>query len=560
MLSTRLMLRMNCSPFCFVIALLYIECLRTDCGVRFTSHNAHTLFLTATVVSTKYLDDQFFFNKHYAHLGGIAPTIFNDMERTLLSLLVYSLPFDVCHFEQFFHRIRDTVYPPLAGSQLSAKTESSDLSIDTKQPSNLEISTPFSSISTLSSLTVHSKVFIPASRRLSEDRERHKLEAQRESFLMAQEDFSAIPPTPPHITAELNRLMLHTISILCPKPYHIHYFGTDLIPAARDAPHNNFLRLPARPSSADERHPAVLLFVSDPSTVACCHSSCRHQRFARVLLPDTTSAIASHACQPDCPRTPTQLILPCGAGEDTGPACSAHLGTAAIEPQQPRAAPLSLLKSTGESVSTPNLTDRHPQLDRTDAADVLRSSSAAPLLTHCTDGASSQPAEQKLPTTITVLGTQPASKPRFTVAWTDTALPNITPHPPALHKTRCRSQSISGLAARAGSTTLGGPPAGRAHPTHKADHSQFTVRSPLPPLAAAGSTRRPEGTTPPDHAVPNTLHTTRPSPCPTPLSSIHRPPNKSRMLSLPRQSTPHSCAPPLKSAIDLVGTKWGGKK
>ncbi|KAK2951773.1 hypothetical protein BLNAU_13266 [Blattamonas nauphoetae] len=557
MLSTRLMLRMNCSPFCFVIALLYIECLRTDCGVRFTSHNAHTLFLTATVVSTKYLDDQFFFNKHYAHLGGIAPTIFNDMERTLLSLLVYSLPFDVCHFEQFFHRIRDTVDPPLAGSQLSAKTESSDLSIDTKQPSNLEISTPFSSISTLSSLTVHSKVFIPASRRLSEDRERHKLEAQRESFLMAQEDFSAIPPTPPHITAELNRLMLHTISILCPKPYHIHYFGTDLIPAARDAPHNNFLRLPARPSSADERHPAVLLFVSDPSTVACCHSSCRHQRFARVLLPDTTSAIASHACQPDCPRTPTQLILPCGAGEDTGPACSAHLGTAAIEPQQPRAAP-------------PLSPEEHRRLDRTDAADVLRSSSAAPppYALHGRGEFSASRAEAShydhrswnTASLQTPLVSSDPSISSSTVAWTDTALPNITPHPPALHKTRCRSQSISGLAARAGSTTLGGPPAGRAHPTHKADHSQFTVRSPPSSPRCRRSTRRPEGTTPPDHAVPNTLHTTRPSPCPTPLSSIHRPPNKSRMLSLPRQSTPHSCAPPLKSAIDLVGTKWGGKK
>ncbi|KAK2941701.1 hypothetical protein BLNAU_23385 [Blattamonas nauphoetae] len=469
------------------------------------------------------------------------------MERTLLSLLDYSLPFDVCHFEQFFHRIRDTVYPPLAGSQLSAKTESSDLSIDTKQPSNPEISTPFSSISTLSSLTVHSKVFIPASRRLSEDRERHKLEAQRESFLMAQEDLSAILPTPPHITAGLNRLMLHTISILCPQPYHIHYFGTDLIPAARHAPHNNFLRLPARPSSADERHPAVLFFVSDPSTVACCHSSCRHQRFARVLLPDTTSAIASHACQPDCPPHPNT-------------ADPAVLSASKARAQFHALLPFSLLKSTGESVSTPNLPDRHPQLDRTDAADVLRSSSAAPLLTHRTDEASSQPAEQKLPTTITVLGKQPASKPRSTVAWTDTALPNITPHPPALHKTRCRSQSISGLAARAGSTTLGGPPAGRAHPTHKADHSQFTVRSPPSSPRCRRSTRRPEGTTPPDHAVPNTLHTTRPSPCPAPLSSIHRPPNKSLMLSLPRQSTPHSCAPPLKSAIDLVGTKWGGKK
>ncbi|KAK2963199.1 hypothetical protein BLNAU_1732 [Blattamonas nauphoetae] len=557
MLSTRLMLRMNCSPFCFVIALLYIECLRTDCGVRFTSHNAHTLFLTATVVSTKYLDDQFFFNKHYAHLGGIAPTIFNDMERTLLSLLVYSLPFDVCHFEQFFHRIRDTVDPPLAGSQLSAKTESSDLSIDTKQPSNLEISTPFSSISTLSSLTVHSKVFIPASRRLSEDRERHKLEAQRESFLMAQEDFSAIPPTPPHITAELNRLMLHTISILCPKPYHIHYFGTDLIPAARDAPHNNFLRLPARPSSADERHPAVLFFVSDPSTVACCHSSCRHQRFARVLLPDTTSAIASHACQPDCPPHPNTAdpaVLSASKAhavlEKTPAQPAQHtLGLQRLNLNSHALLPLSLLKSTGESVSTPNLTDRHPQLDRTDAADVLRSSSAAPLLTHCTDGASSQPAEQKLPTTITVLGTQPASKPRFTVAWTDTALPNITPHPPALHKTRCRSQSISGLAARAGSTTLGGPPAGRAHPTHKADHSQFTEAPDVlkaPPLLTTPS---PTPFTP--LAPRPVLHPSRPS-------IAHQ--TRVRMLSLPRQSTPHSCAPPLKSAIDLVGTKWGGKK
>ncbi|KAK2964970.1 hypothetical protein BLNAU_271 [Blattamonas nauphoetae] len=542
MLSTRLMLRMNCSPFCFVIALLYIECLRTDCGVRFTSHNAHTLFLTATVVSTKYLDDQFFFNKHYAHLGGIAPTIFNDMERTLLSLLVYSLPFDVCHFEQ------------LAAFCQNGVIRLVDRHETTFQSGNLH--SVFFHIDAVFADRALQSVY--SSQSASQRRPRTPQTRSAAGKLLDGPGRLQCHPadapltSPPSLALSrpfhrLNRLMLHTISILCPKPYHIHYFGTDLIPAARDAPHNNFLRLPARPSSADERHPAVLLFVSDPSTVACCHSSCRHQRFARVLLPDTTSAIASHACQPDCPRTPTQLILPCGAGEDTGPACSAHLGTAAIEPQQPRAAP-------------PLSPEEHRRLDRTDAADVLRSSSAAPLLTHCTDGASSQPAEQKLPTTITVLGTQPASKPRFTVAWTDTALPNITPHPPALHKTRCRSQSISGLAARAGSTTLGGPPAGRAHPTHKADHSQFTVRSPPSSPRCRRSTRRPEGTTPPDHAVPNTLHTTRPSPCPTPLSSIHRPPNKSRMLSLPRQSTPHSCAPPLKSAIDLVGTKWGGKK
>ncbi|KAK2945404.1 hypothetical protein BLNAU_19673 [Blattamonas nauphoetae] len=299
---------------------------------------------------------------------------------------------------------------------------------------------------------------------------------------MAQEDLSAIPPTPPHITAGLNRLMLHTISILCPQPYHIHYFGTDLIPAARHAPHNNFLRLPARPSSADERHPAVLFFVSDPSTVACCHSSCRHQRFARVLLPDTTSAIASHACQPDCPPHPNT-------------ADPAVLSASKARAQFHVLLPFSLLKSTGESVSTPNLTDRHPQLDRTDAADVLRSSSAAPLLTHRTDEASSQPAEQKLPTTITVLGTQPASKPRSSLL--------IRQSPPAPSPGRTKLSPIQLLTLphftklavdpnpsadsqhvldRPLSVVL--PQAERTPPTKQTTPSSPFV-PPLPPLAAA---------------------------------------------------------------------------
>ncbi|KAK2957494.1 hypothetical protein BLNAU_7393 [Blattamonas nauphoetae] len=527
------------------------------------------------------------------------------MERTLLSLLVYSLPFDVCHFEQFFHRIRDTVYPPLAGSQLSAKTESSDLSIDTKQPSNLEISTPFSSISTLSSLTVHSKVFIPASRRLSEDRERHKLEAQRESFLMAQEDFSAIPPTPPHITAESGSFppvpqtkSLDVAHYFYPLPQTLSYslfryrsygsvqqtllWGNNGSPPPASSPNDpegltgSFFFTDKQSSLPPVTHPTTTsfafplahllqmkgiqpssyLFPTLPPSLAVTPpvgTSVSPVFFSPTQPAPSPATLAN----PTAPRTPTQLILPCGAGEDTGPACSAHLGTAAIEPQQPRAAP-------------PLSPEEHRRLDRTDAADVLRSSSAAPppYALHGRGEFSASRAEAShydhrswnTASLQTPLVSSDPSISSSTVAWTDTALPNITPHPPALHKTRCRSQSISGLAARAGSTTLGGPPAGRAHPTHKADHSQFTVRSPLPPLAAAGSTRRPEGTTPPDHAVPNTLHTTRPSPCPTPLSSIHRPPNKSRMLSLPRQSTPHSCAPPLKSAIDLVGTKWGGKK
>ncbi|KAK2941608.1 hypothetical protein BLNAU_23485 [Blattamonas nauphoetae] len=203
-----LMLRMNCSPFCFVIALLYIDRLRTDCGVRFTSQNAHTLFLTAAVISTKYLDDQFFLNKHYAHLGGLSSSVFNEMERSMLSLLNYSLTFDIDRLEQFFGRICHTVYPPRVDSPLSAKSDSlSDPSTERKHSSspdtqnlNLSGSPPSSSFSTLSSLNVHSKVFVPASRRLYDNHKRQKLEAQRESFLMAQEDINAISVTPLHIT------------------------------------------------------------------------------------------------------------------------------------------------------------------------------------------------------------------------------------------------------------------------------------------------------------------------------------------------------------------------
>ncbi|KAK2956692.1 hypothetical protein BLNAU_8326 [Blattamonas nauphoetae] len=560
MLSTRLMLRMNCSPFCFVIALLYIECLRTDCGVRFTSHNAHTLFLTATVVSTKYLDDQFFFNKHYAHLGGIAPTIFNDMERTLLSLLVYSLPFDVCHFEQlaafcqngvirlvdrhettfqsgnlhsvFFHidavfadRALQSVYSSQSASQRRPRTPQTRSAAGKllDGPGRLQChpaDAPSHHRRTKSLDVAH--YFYPLPQTLSYSLFRYRSYGSVQQTLSWGNNGSPPPASSPNDPEGLTG----------------SFFFTDKqssLPPVTHPTTTSFAFPLAHLLQMKGIQPSSYLFPTLPPSLAVTPpvgTSVSPVFFSPTQPAPSPATLAN----PTAPRTPTQLILPCGAGEDTGPACSAHLGTAAIEPQQPRAAP-------------PLSPEEHRRLDRTDAADVLRSSSAAPPPTHCTDGASSQPAEQKLPTTITVLGTQPASKPRFTVAWTDTALPNITPHPPALHKTRCRSQSISGLAARAGSTTLGGPPAGRAHPTHKADHSQFTEAPDVlkaPPLLTTPS---PTPFTP--LAPRPVLHPSRPS-------IAHQ--TRVRMLSLPRQSTPHSCAPPLKSAIDLVGTKWGGKK
>ncbi|KAK2959190.1 hypothetical protein BLNAU_5748 [Blattamonas nauphoetae] len=421
-------------------------CEQADIHIKICLQKPIGSLLFPTVVSTKYLDDQFFFNKHYAHLGGIAPTVFNDMERTLLSLLDYSLPFDVCHFEQ------------LAAFCQNGAIRLVDRHETTFQSGNIH--SVFFHIDAVFADRALQSVY--SSQSASQRRPRtpqtrsaagklldgpgrpqcHPADApshhRRTKSLDVAHYFYPLPPT---LSYSLFRYRS------CGSVQQTLSWGNNVIPAARHAPHNNFLRLPARPSSADERHPAVLFFVSDPSTVACCHSSCRHQRFARVLLPDTTSGIASHACQPDCPPHPNT-------------ADPAVLSASKARAQFHALLPFSLLKSTGESVSTPNLTDRHPQLDRTDAADVLRSSSAAPLLTHRTDEASSQPAEQKLPTTITVLGTQPASKPRSSLLIPD-------------------SQHVLD---RPLSVVL--PQAKRTPPTKQTTPSSPFVL-PLPPLAAA---------------------------------------------------------------------------
>ena len=46
-------------------------------------------FLTALVISAKYLDDNFYKNEYYAKVGGISLVEFNTLETTLVSLLEF---------------------------------------------------------------------------------------------------------------------------------------------------------------------------------------------------------------------------------------------------------------------------------------------------------------------------------------------------------------------------------------------------------------------------------------------------------------------------------------
>ncbi|KAK2951143.1 hypothetical protein BLNAU_13881 [Blattamonas nauphoetae] len=196
-----LMTHMNCSPFCFVLALLYINKLHNEGTVQFVSSTAHTLIITATVIATKYLDDHFFFNNHYAHLVGIPCTDFNLMERSFLSLLQYTVFIKPSRCESFFTTIRDSVNPPSPDSTFSVycnqysptqnnlpQNANSLPSLDSTNSNKSNINPKFLS----SSLNIHSKAFIPASRRIAEENKRQKLAEQRERFLMGSEDFNAI--------------------------------------------------------------------------------------------------------------------------------------------------------------------------------------------------------------------------------------------------------------------------------------------------------------------------------------------------------------------------------
>ncbi|XP_052155894.1 cyclin-P3-1 [Oryza glaberrima] len=91
----------ECSPSCFVLALIYMERYLQQPHVYMTSLSVHRLLITSVVVAAKFTDDAFFNNAFYARVGGISTVEMNRLELDLLFNLDFRLKVDLETFGSY---------------------------------------------------------------------------------------------------------------------------------------------------------------------------------------------------------------------------------------------------------------------------------------------------------------------------------------------------------------------------------------------------------------------------------------------------------------------------
>jgi hypothetical protein len=98
-----IMRRQNCSPSCAVVALVYIERLKDKIPQAcVNSHNIRLLLITATMMATKFIEDDVYDNKDWAAIAGISLCDLNRLELFMLATLEWRMA--VSHAEFLLKR------------------------------------------------------------------------------------------------------------------------------------------------------------------------------------------------------------------------------------------------------------------------------------------------------------------------------------------------------------------------------------------------------------------------------------------------------------------------
>ena len=83
----------GCSPCCFLVGVIYLQRINIKCNSELviTPFNLQRLLLTAVMIASKYLDDLYSSNKHWASIGDLDTRELNKLELELLQMLDFSL-------------------------------------------------------------------------------------------------------------------------------------------------------------------------------------------------------------------------------------------------------------------------------------------------------------------------------------------------------------------------------------------------------------------------------------------------------------------------------------
>ena len=81
-----------CSKSAYIISLIYLDRLLNIHGRTYYNHRSfHRFYVTSILIATKYIDDYYFNNKHYATIAGVSVKELNLLESKFLSYIEYEL-------------------------------------------------------------------------------------------------------------------------------------------------------------------------------------------------------------------------------------------------------------------------------------------------------------------------------------------------------------------------------------------------------------------------------------------------------------------------------------
>ncbi|XP_078440107.1 cyclin-P4-1-like [Wolffia australiana] len=115
----RIFLFANCSPSCYVVALIYLDRFsRRQPEAAVSSLTVHRLIITGVMVAAKFLDDVTYNNAFFAKVGGTSLMEMNVMERCFLFGLGFQLNVTPSTFDSYCSLLRNEIVyqrpsPPL---------------------------------------------------------------------------------------------------------------------------------------------------------------------------------------------------------------------------------------------------------------------------------------------------------------------------------------------------------------------------------------------------------------------------------------------------------------
>ncbi|KAM9992952.1 hypothetical protein ACTFIY_010390 [Dictyostelium cf. discoideum] len=102
---TRLVKFSPCSKECFIMIIVYIDRIISKTNFIINSFNIHRLLITAIMVASKYIDDIFYNNEYYSHIGGVTRDELNRLEISFLNLLQFDLSCPLPDYLDYFSKL-----------------------------------------------------------------------------------------------------------------------------------------------------------------------------------------------------------------------------------------------------------------------------------------------------------------------------------------------------------------------------------------------------------------------------------------------------------------------